>query len=91
MTTLTIDPATLKSLRKARKLGRPRLAREAGVTERHIARLEGVGPAQGAITPDLVMRLSAVLQVSADVLMGDQPLHEIDLAPRAKSSCSCCG
>lgn len=91
MTPLTIDPTTLKSLCKARKLGRPRLAREAGLTERQVARLEGGGPAQGSVTPEQVVKLSAMLQVSADVLVGAAPLHELDLAPRAKSPCSCCG
>lgn len=88
---LTIDAAALKSVRKARKLGRPRLAREVGVTERQIARLEGVGPAREGVAPDLVFKLSAALEISTDVLIGEQALHDLDLAPRAKSSCSCCG
>lgn len=41
MTENRLDPARLKTIRKARKIGRPKLARLAGMTERQIARLEG--------------------------------------------------
>ena len=88
---VSIDAAALKSVRKARKLGRPRLAREVGVTERQIARLEGGGAAGNGVAPDLVVKLSAVLEISSDVLIGEQELHDLDLAPRSKKSCSCCG
>lgn len=90
-TLVTVDAAALKSVRKARKLGRPRLARAVGVTERQIARLEGVGVAGDGVAPELVVKLSAVLDISPDVLIGEQELHDLDLTPRAKSSCSCCG
>ncbi len=40
MTTLTIDAARLKTVRKARKIGRPKLAKLVGLTERQLAKLE---------------------------------------------------
>ncbi len=40
MTTLTIDPLRLKTVRKARKLGRPKLAKLVSLTERQLTKLE---------------------------------------------------
>ncbi len=89
--TATLDAGTLKTVRKARKIGRPRLARLAGLTERQIARLET--SAQGAVPQDVLMRLSAALQVPVEALTGALPLIDEDLIPAAQSSCKngCCG
>ncbi|MFY0618789.1 helix-turn-helix transcriptional regulator [Shimia sp.] len=93
MTAMSIDADTLKTLRKARKLGRPKLAKLAGLTERQVARLEGAAPMRDALAQDSVLRIAAALGVSAEVLFGDAPLTDFDLQPAAKSSCTsgCCG
>ncbi|MEM1130187.1 MAG: helix-turn-helix transcriptional regulator [Pseudomonadota bacterium] len=94
MATMTIDAEKLKTVRKARKLGRPRLARLTGLTERQIARLEGAAPARADICDGTILRISAVLQVPVEALTGTLPLAEDDLSPAsempAKGGCSCC-
>ncbi len=91
MTAASIDAATLKTIRKARKLGRPRLARLAGMTERQIARLEGACGAPGGISWDAVARIATALPVPPGTLTGDLPVAESDLSPAAEKSFSCCG
>lgn len=59
---LSIQPDRLKTLRKSRGFGRTRLAKLSGVSERQIARLEGVLPAKGVMTEDLLLRLASALQ-----------------------------
>lgn len=92
MTGQILDADRLKTVRKARKLGRPRLARLAGLTERQVTRLEGAGTAVG-LGPDAVLRLSAALQIPAEALTGALPLSEDDLSPASQSTCTsgCCG
>ncbi len=60
MTTLTIDPQRLKTVRKARKLGRPKLAKLVSLTERQLTKLAiaKTGPCQ----PHIGLRLPDVLQ-----------------------------
>ena len=90
MTAEFIDAGTLKTLRKARKFGRPKLAKLAGLTERQIARFEGAAGGTHAATPDVISRLSAILQVPEETLTGSEVLTEYDLTTAPKSSCSCC-
>ena len=88
---IVIDAPTLKTIRKARKLGRPRLARMAGVSERQLSRLEQA--AGGAMKADTVTRLAMALEVPEAVLTGAMPMAEADLTPMATSKCTsgCCG
>lgn len=90
MTDLSIDAARLKPLRTARKIGRPKLAKLVGLTERQLSKLEATKGA--ANLPEItVEKLSIALQVPTPALTGDLPLIEDDLQPAQKSSCSCCG
>lgn len=91
MTELTIDPQRLKSVRKARKLGRPKLAKLTSLTERQLTKLETAS--KGAALPEAtVIRIAGALGIPALALTGELPLIEDDLLqPVAKtSSCSCC-
>ncbi|MBO9402723.1 helix-turn-helix transcriptional regulator [Shimia sp. R9_1] len=90
MTELTIDPQRLKSVRKARKLGRPKLAKLTSLTERQLTKLETAS--KGAALPETtVIRIAGALGIPALALTGELPLIEDDLQPAAKtSSCSCC-
>lgn len=93
MPTQTLDATRLKAVRKARKIGRPKLARLTGLTERQISKLEAAGPAGGSVTDDALDRISQILQVPVPALTGDLPLMEEDLQPSAPSTCTngCCG
>ncbi|MBE1283829.1 MAG: helix-turn-helix domain-containing protein [Rhodobacteraceae bacterium] len=91
MTGIAIDATRLKTIRKARKIGRPKLAKLAGVSERQLAKLEG---ANGPLLSEAVLRrLSEALQIPLPTLTGEFPLIEEDLEPVAAQpkSCSCCG
>ncbi len=87
-----IDPTVLKTLRKARKIGRPKLAKISGLTERQLMRIEG-GDIQTPLAPATGERLSDALQVPFAVLTGELELIDADLQPAKKSSCTsgCCG
>ncbi|MCG7492694.1 helix-turn-helix transcriptional regulator [Thalassobius sp. Cn5-15] len=93
MTTLTIDPQRLKTLRKARKLGRPKLAKLVGMTERQITKLETAvaGPATAMAEP-AADRLAAALHIPTLVLTGELALIDEDLQ-QVQNSCTsgCCG
>lgn len=90
--TTTIDPRTLATLRKARKFGRPRLAKLAGLTERFVTRLEGTAPLKGELTQDMLLRIADALQVRPEVLTGEVALSEMDLLqPVGSCRTGCCG
>nr|WP_247738897.1 helix-turn-helix domain-containing protein [Shimia sp. R9_2] len=80
----------MKSVRKARKLGRPKLAKLTSLTERQLTKLETAS--NGAVLPEAtVIRIAGALGIPALALTGELPLIEDDLQPVAKtSSCSCC-
>ena len=89
---LPIDSQVLKSVRKARKVGRPKLAKLTGLTERQISKLEGADISE--VPPEQMVRISSALQVSAVVLSGDEPVTGFDMIPLASKCCSikgCCG
>ncbi|PZX06068.1 helix-turn-helix domain-containing protein [Celeribacter halophilus] len=88
---LILQPERIQELRRARGMGRTKLAKISGLTERQIARLEGALPWRGELSSDMALRLAAALQVEPETLLGDQPLTEADKAARPKTtSCSCC-
>lgn len=86
-----IDAAILKTVRKARKLGRPRLAKMTKLTERQIARLEGAGAGHHAAPDGAAPRIATALQVPVEVLAGDMPLKDADLVPASQCTKGCCG
>jgi transcriptional regulator with XRE-family HTH domain len=81
----------LKAIRKGRKIGRPKLAKLSGLTERKLAKIET--ETSTALPPSIIAKLSAALQVPEPTLTGDFPLIEEDLNPVAKTQCKsgCCG
>jgi transcriptional regulator with XRE-family HTH domain len=91
MTEITLDTTRLKAIRKARKIGRPKLSKLIGVSERAVAKLETSQSA--AISQASALRLSDALQVPVQTLTGELPMIEDDLKPVEKSTCSngCCG
>lgn len=95
MTTATlIAPDRLNGVRRARKLGRSRLAKLTGMTERQLARLENAGPVAGDLTADTLNRLASALQVAPEILTGEAPLNEADMTqtlPVSTCRTGCCG
>ncbi len=91
MTTQTIDATRVKALRTSRKIGRPKLAKMTGLSERQIAQLEGT-KAIVAVPTVAVERLAHALRITPLVLTGELDMTEDDLQPVQKhgSSCSCC-
>lgn len=93
MTDLILDAENLKTVRKARKIGRPKLAKMVGLTERQIARLEGSGGAQANVSDAAMDRIAAALQVPLGTLTGHLDLIDGDLVPASEKTCTsgCCG
>ena len=93
MNDAAIQPEILKTVRKARKLGRTRLAKLSGMTERQIARLEGAAPLNGGLGADTILKVATALNVPTGVLAGTIPLADEDLTPASDSKCTngCCG
>ncbi|MBE1291004.1 MAG: XRE family transcriptional regulator [Rhodobacteraceae bacterium] len=89
MTTLTIDPQRIKTVRKARKLGRPKLAKLVSLTERQLTKLETVKTA--TLPEPAVLRLATALQIPTQALTGELPLIEDDLKPKSTCTSGCCG
>lgn len=89
MTDLAIDANRLKSIRTARKIGRPKLAKMTGTTERQVTKLET--GALASLSPDMIDRLAEALEVSPQTLTGEADLCSTDLMPAMSTkSCSCC-
>lgn len=85
-----IDSQKLKTVRKARKIGRPKLAKLSGLTERQIARLESSDPIVIAPSNSAVARIAEVLQVPVGALTGELGLIDDDLTPASEKKCGCC-
>lgn len=83
----TIQPKRLTEIRKARGVGRPRLAKLSGLTERQIARLEGAIPSKGIHTEDTILRLASALQVRPETLMSTEALTSEDFLVVPQSRC----
>ncbi|MCV6593271.1 MAG: helix-turn-helix domain-containing protein [Silicimonas sp.] len=89
MTDIALDAARVKMIRTARKIGRGKLAKLAGLTERQVARLEtSTAP---RLDEPVLHRLAEALQVPAPTLTGAFDITAEDLEPVAAKSCSCCG
>ena len=88
---IAIDPNRLKTVRKARKVGRPKLAKLSGLTERKLAKIEA--GQQSLLSEALVLKLSDALNVPSPTLTGQFPLTEDDLKQETTSDCTsgCCG
>ncbi|MEL6689988.1 MAG: helix-turn-helix transcriptional regulator [Pseudomonadota bacterium] len=89
MATLTLDTTRIKSIRKARKIGRPKLAKLTGLTERQVTKLETTAPAT-AVDHATALRLSLALDVPLPTLTGEFEISEEDLTQAAPKSCGCC-
>ena len=90
---ITIDSDTLKTVRKARKIARSRLAKLTGMTERQITKLE-TNEGQPKLPHAAFMRLAAALDIPQPVLTGELDLIDEDLTPASERSCDtgcgCC-
>ena len=75
---IQIDPERLHSLRQKKGLSRPQLAKQSGITERTIQRLEKEPQPSQKKT---LNRLAKALRVEPEVLTGELPLPESDKAP----------
>lgn len=91
MTAITIDPTRLKTIRTSRKIGRPKLAKLTGLTERQITKFESASAPQ--LSAAALHRLAEALQTPAPTLTGEFPLTEDDLTPASATKCTngCCG
>jgi len=90
MAELQIKTGQLKSIRVARKIGRPKLAKQVGISERQLAKIEKSETAK--ISSNTVSRLTEALQISTMTLTGEFPVSESDLQPIKKPKCTtgCC-
>jgi len=88
---IKIKSDRLKAIRKGRKIGRPKLAKLSGVTERKLAKIEAEG--SSVLPQSTLAMLADILQVPEPTLTGDFPLTEEDLKPLSKPQCTsgCCG
>lgn len=91
MAEIAFDAARLKTIRKARKIGRPKLAKLTGVTERQLTKLETAKAP--LLEESLLVRMSDALHVPLPTLTGQFPLAAEDLEPVAAKTCTsgCCG
>ena len=90
MLELEIITGRLKAIRKGRKIGRPKLARQIGMTERQLIKLETSTTAM--LSEGVVSRISETLQIPSMTLTGEFPLNEGDLQPVLNPKCTsgCC-
>jgi len=88
---IKIDNERLKAIRKGRKMGRTKLAKLSGLTERQLAKIEA--DTLSILPHSTIAKLSQALQVPELTLTGDFPITQDDLTPLTKSQCTsgCCG
>ncbi len=88
-----IDSTRLKTIRKGRKIGRPKLAKLSGISERNLARIESGATTNLQLNTDDVAKLAAALNVPVEVLTGEFDVEASDFEPVQKSTCTsgCCG
>jgi len=85
-----IKSERLKAVRKARKIGRPKLAKQVGITERQLFKIETSETVM--LTENAVSKLCQSLQINIKTLTGELPMLEKDLRPLQKPQCvsGCC-
>jgi len=85
-----IKSERLKAVRKARKIGRPKLAKQVGITERQLFKIETSETVM--LTENAVSKLCQALQINIKTLTGELPMLEKDLRPLKKPQCvsGCC-
>lgn len=85
-----IKSERLKAVRKARKIGRPKLAKQVGITERQLTKIETSETVM--LTENAVSKLCQALQINIKTLTGELPMLEKDLRPLQKPQCvsGCC-
>ena len=85
-----IKSERLKAVRKARKIGRPKLAKQVGITERQLFKIETSETVM--LTENAVSKLCQALQINIKTLTGEVPMREEDLHPLQKPQClsGCC-
>lgn len=83
----------LKTIRKARKIGRSKLAKLSGVTQRQIARIERGDVKFTSVDNLQLEQISSALQITQETLVGDIAFTDADLLPIMTSKCNtgCCG
>ena len=74
----------------ARKIGRPKLAKQVGITERQLTKIETSEAVM--LTENAVSKLCQALQINIKTLTGEVPMREEDLHPLQKPQClsGCC-
>ncbi|MEM1289240.1 MAG: helix-turn-helix transcriptional regulator [Pseudomonadota bacterium] len=87
---IAIDAGRVKAIRRARKIGRPKLAKLSGISERQVAKIENT--CSPFLSQELLHRFSRVLRVPKAVLTGEDAPIDDDLRqlPAGKTGCSCC-
>lgn len=90
MLEIEIKTEQLKAIRVARKIGRPKLAKLVGISERNLTKIEKSETA--TLTQSTISKLSHALQISSMTLTGEFPVAENDLKPIQKPTCKtgCC-
>ena len=85
-----IKSERLKAVRKARKIGRPKLAKQVGITERQLFKIETSETVM--LTENAVSKLCQALQINIKTLTGELPMLEKDHRPLQKPQCvsGCC-
>ena len=85
-----IKSERLKAVRKARKIGRPKLAKQVGITERQLFKIETSETVM--LTENAVSKLCQALQINIKTLTVELPMLEKDLRPLQKPQCvsGCC-
>ena len=85
-----IKSERLKAVRKARKIGRPKLDKQVGITERQLFKIETSETVM--LTENAVSKLCQALQINIKTLTGELPMLEKDLRPLQKPQCvsGCC-
>ena len=85
-----IKSERLKAVRKARKIGRPKLAKQVGITERQLFKIETSETVM--LTENAVSKLCQALQINIKTLTGELPMLEEDLRPLQMPQClsGCC-
>lgn len=90
MEIVSVDTGRIKLIRKGRKMGRPKLAKLSGLTERQLAKLESAS--ETAVDINVLYRLSDALQVPTPTLTGEFDMVAEDLEPVKAQTCTngCC-